>query len=274
MEFSLLSHWHFLFLFKRLAEQSTARQLFTQVWKVSSALWTNLQYYLWLLLWPWPCCSLRQAFLTGDNFLRDNFVTIHLLQGTMFYEQLIVLCRTMAILVHFRHSWLQWHVFLYLMFPQINLSGDQNVITLHIPACFQEKKVRSSSSVLTSLVGAAAASHTLCEVNSVRFWPCTFLPRHQHCLEFRALETSLEAFDTPQYPLAVPTRDFTINNVRYNVNRTSYIPRSIINYRSKQAFLSHSHTFFCFNSSHHWHFCDMIFTPVCVYPDCHGIILH
>lgn len=193
-------------------------------------------------------------------------------RSNLFSEQLNALCRTTAALGHFRHSWLQRHVCVYIwsfhecIFLEIKMRSPYTYLPV------SKRKVRSSSLVLTSLLGTAAASHTLCKVNSVRFWPCTFLPRHRHRLEFRALETPLEAFDTPQHPLAIPSRDSTINNVRYNINRTSYIPRSIINYRSRQDFLSHNYVFFCLNSFPH--FCDVIFTPVCLCPDCSGIILH
>jgi len=57
----------------------------------------------------------------------------------LFSEQLNGLCRTVAISVHFRHCRLRRYVCLHLIFQKIYLLGDQNVISLHIPARFQEK---------------------------------------------------------------------------------------------------------------------------------------
>lgn len=74
----------------------------------------------------------------------------------------------------------------------------------------------------------------------------------------RAIESSLEAFGTPQYPLTIPLQGCTVNNVWYHSSHPSYIPRPIISYRRRKPFLTHNEPLFHSNSFPHCHFCDTV----------------
>lgn len=164
---SAQSHWHFLFLFKRLAEQSTAGQLLTRDMKLLCTL-------------NQPKMGVTMTLLvTGKNFpnlwhlpesqIWDNTSAS---RSSLCSDLSDELCRITQVIAMAGGSTFDPSTDIAVVFLEI----DRRVLYTNLPD--SKRKVRSSSSVLTSLFGTAAAPHTLCTANSCQVWPYTSLPCH------------------------------------------------------------------------------------------------
>lgn len=155
MEFSPQSHWRFLFFFKGLAEQSTAGQLLTQVCKTPlhfEPTQNVVGVTRTLLVTGKSWWHLPEGQFCGNTSAARSSLHPELSDELCSVTQVIALAGVL---------------------PTFDSSTDISVFFLEIRRRLlytylpdSKRKVRSSSSVLTSLFGTAAAPHTLCTVNS------------------------------------------------------------------------------------------------------------